>query len=58
MIYRALRLNTLTRQSSFRFADNKEDEPFNPDDTNLEADVKSQLRKKFTGEIKSKLVAT
>lgn len=58
MIYRALRLTTLTRQSRFRFADDKGDEPFNPDDIDLDADVKSQLRKKFTGEVKSKLLVT
>lgn len=58
MIYRALRLTTLTRHNRFRFADDKGDEPFNPDSIDLDADVKSQLRKKFTGEVKSKLVAT
>lgn len=57
MIYRALRLSTLTRQGRFRFADDKGDD-FNPDDIDLDADVKSQLRKKFTGEVKSTLLVT
>jgi hypothetical protein len=49
MIYRALRLGTFARQNRFRFADDKGDEPFNVDAIDLDADVKSQLRKKFTG---------
>ena len=49
MIYKALRLTTFARQNRFRFADDKGDDPFNGDPIDLDADVKSQLRKKFTG---------
>jgi hypothetical protein len=49
LIERALRFQALARQIRFKFADEKGDGPAELDTTDLDLDVKSELRKKFTG---------
>ena len=59
MILKALRLRTLTTRTAFRFADDKGNGPSENDaSAALDNDVKAELKKKFTGEVRSKSFLT
>jgi hypothetical protein len=59
MILKALRLRTLTTRAAFRFADDKGNAPSENDAAAaLDNDVKAELKKKFTGEVRSKSFLT
>jgi hypothetical protein len=49
MIFRALRCQSFLRTTRFQFADDKGRDGSVLDSSDLDLDVKSELRKKFTG---------